>query len=189
MLISKLALMPRCIFCEDDEPIELPEDCETCPQCDLPPFSGMMFDPKRKEEADRLEGDGDLVGAWGILSEEWMAHTDIDYVDDEMAFQILGWIDELFERNPNMTEQRVEMKLMIMRANHYWGGHNEALDRFEEALRIAREADRPDLELEALEIHGSIQSQRYGGIENMPKFNEYEMRISEIKERVRNAYI
>ena len=38
-----------------------------------------------KEQAERLEEDGDLNGAWGILSEEWMNHTDIDYFDDEMA--------------------------------------------------------------------------------------------------------
>ena len=50
--------MPQCIFCEDDGPVDLPEDCEVCPQCDLPPFSGMMFDPKRKEEAERLEAEG-----------------------------------------------------------------------------------------------------------------------------------
>ena len=61
-----------------------------------------------------------------------------------------------------MIDQMVAMKLMVMRVNHYWGGHNEGLDAAEEAMRIAREANRPDLELEALEMHGSIQSQRYG---------------------------
>ena len=35
-----------------------------------------------------------------------MNHTDIDYFDDEMATKIRGWIEDLFERNPNMTEQR-----------------------------------------------------------------------------------
>ena len=176
--------MPQCIFCVEGEPIELPDDCKECPQCFNPPFSGMMFDPKRKEEAERLEGEGDLVGAWEILSEEWMSHTDIDYFDDEMAFRIREWIVELFERNPGMTEQRVEMELMIMRVNHYWGGHNEGLDRFEEALRIANEADRPDLELEALEMHGSIQSQRYGGIQNMPQYDHFCRLRSEIETRI-----
>ena len=141
----------------------------------------MMFDPKRKEEAESLESEGDLSGAWEILSEEWMSHTDIDYFDDEMAFRIREWIVELFKRNPGMTEQRVEMELMIMRVNHYWGGHNEGQDRFEEALRIANEADRPDLELEALEMHGSIQSQRYGGIHNMPQFDDFTRRRDELR--------
>ncbi len=81
-----------------------------------------------------------------------------------------------------MTEQRVEMSLMIMRANHYWGGHNEGLDRFEEALRIARESCRPDLELEVLEMHGSIQSQRYGGIQKMPQFTDFTKRKEELEE-------
>ena len=179
--------MPQCIFCEEGEPIELPEDCKECPQCFNPPFSGMMFDSKRKEEAESLEAEGDLSGAWEILSEEWMNHTDMDYFDDEMATQIRGWIDELFERNPNMIDQRIEMKLMIMRANHYWGGHNEGLDRFEEALRIAREADRPDLELEALEMHGSIQSQRYGGIQNMPQFEEFSKYQEKVKQKLEQS--
>ena len=174
--------MPRCIFCEEGEPIELAEDCEECPQCFNPPFSGMMFDPKRKDEADRLEGEGDLLGAWEILCEEWMSHTDVDYFDDEMATRIRGWIDELFLRNPGMTDQRVEMELMVMRLNHYWGGHNEGFDRFEEALKIAKEADRPDLELEALEMHGSIQSQRYGGIQKMPQFTDFTKRKEELEE-------
>ena len=164
--------MPECIFCQEGG-IDLPSDCETCPECGSPPFSGMMFDPKRKEEAERLEAEGDLDGAWEILSEEWVNHTDMDYFDDEMATQIRGWIDELFERNPNMIDQRVAMKLMVMKVNHYWGGHNEGLDAAEEAMRIAREADRPDLELEALEMHGSIQSQRYGGIQNMPQYDDF----------------
>ena len=68
--------MPECIFCQEDG-IDLPSDCEKCPECGSPPFSGMMFDPKRKEEAERLEGEGDLDGAWEILSEEWVNHTDM----------------------------------------------------------------------------------------------------------------
>ena len=173
--------MPQCIFCEEGEPIELPEDCKECPQCFNPPFSGMMFDPRRKEEAERLESEGDLDGAWSILSGEWMNHTDIDYYDDEMAIQINGWIYELFERNPGMTEQRVEMKLMEMGSHHYWGQHHDGLDAAEEAIRIARVAGRIDLEIDALERHGSIQSIRYGGIENIPSFGEYSKRIEELR--------
>ena len=179
--------MPQCIFCEDDEPIELPEDCEVCPQCDLPPFSGMMFDPKRKEEADRLEEEGDLNGAWEILSGEWMNHTDIDYFDDSMAISISIWIDELFGRNPEMVEQKVEMRLKQMRMHHFWGEHNAGLDRAEEAMRIAREANRPDLELEAMEMHGSSQSQRYGGIENMPQFHDFSSRRDELRKILDDA--
>jgi hypothetical protein len=162
--------MPVCIFCEDED---LPEDCKKCPICDLPPFSGMMFDPKKKETADRLEAEGDLNGAWEILSDEWASHTDIDYYDDEMAIKINSWIYELFQRHPGMTEQRVEKKIMEFGSHHFWGQHDDAIEAAEEAMRIAREGDRPDLELEALERHGSIQSQRYGGIQNMPQYEDY----------------
>ena len=140
----------------------------------------MMFDAKRKEEAERLESEGDLIGAWKILSEEWMAHTDIDYFDDEMAVQLNKWIDELFDRNPEMIEQRVEMKLMVMKLNTALGDHDGSLNAAEEAMRLAREADRPDLELEALEMHGSIQSQRYGGIQNMPQYDDFVSLRSEL---------
>ena len=79
------------------------------------------------------------------------------------------------------------MKLMVMRVNHYWGGHNEGLDAAEEAMRIAREADRPDLELEALEMHGSIQSQRYGGIQNMPQYDDFVSLRGELIGKLDNA--
>ena len=140
----------------------------------------MMFDSKRKEEAERLESEGDLIGAWKILSEEWMAHTDIDYFDDEMAVQLSEWITELFDRNPELIEQRVEMKLMVMKLNTALGDHDGSLNAAEEAMHLAREADRPDLELEALEMHGSIQSQRYGGIQNMPQYDDFVSLRSEL---------
>jgi len=177
--------MPQCIFCEElGEPVELPADCQECPQCSMPPFSGMMFDQERKEDADRMEREGDLNGAWEILSEEWMSHTDMDYYDDEMANRIQGWIYDLFERNPGMIDQRVEMKLMQMSSLHYWEFHNDALKEAEGAMRIARENGRPDLELDALERHGSIQSQRYGGIENMPQFEDFSRYRDEIRQRL-----
>lgn len=157
--------MPECIFCEEFGSDELSEDCTECPECGNPPFSGMMFDQKRKEKADRLEKDGDLIGAWNILSEEWISHTDRDYYDEEMAIKILQWIDNLFERNPNMIEQKINMSIMRMTLLHYWGDHNRAIDILEDAKKIAQEADRDDLELEILENHYSIQHQRYGGKE------------------------
>ena len=144
----------------------------------------MMFDQKSKDDADRMERDGDLEGAWGILSEEWMSHTDIDYYDDQMAIRISGWIEELFQRNPGMTDQRVEMRLMEMSSLHFWGQHDDALGAAEDAMRIAREAGRPDLELEALESHGGIQAQRYGGIENMPQFDDFSRYRKEIEARL-----
>ena len=172
-----------CIFCDE---VGLPDDCEECPACLNPPFSGMMFDPDRKVQADRLEAEGDLEGAWEILSDEWMAHTDVDYYDDEMATRLSGWIYELFERNPGMTEQRVRMKMMEMSVMHYWGLHDDALGNAEDAMRIAREAERPDLELEALENHYSIQSSRYGGREKVPQRDDIESYRKDILQRLDN---
>jgi len=147
----------------------------------------MMFDPKTKEEADRLEAEGDLIGAWGVLSEEWMSHTDIDYYDDEMAIRIHQWICDLFDRNPGMVEQRVQMKLMEMGSMHYWGLHNAGTDAAEEAMRIARESGRADLELEALDSFGSIQSQRYGGIRNMPGYAAHSKYRDDVMKRLEES--
>ncbi len=54
-------------------------------------------------------------------------------------------------------------------------------------MRIAREADRPDLELEALEMHGSIQTQRYGGIQNMPQYDDFSNYRAEILQRIEES--
>ena len=173
-----------CIFCDEGG---LPDDCKECPTCHNPPFSGMMFDPERKERADGLENGGDLGGAWEILSDEWMAHTDMDYYDDEMACKLSEWIYELFDRNPGMIEQRVQMKLMEMSSMHYWGLHEDAIGSAEDAMRIAREAERPDLELEALESHLSVQSSRYGGRHNIPQQKDIERYLREILKRLEKS--
>ena len=176
--------MPECIFCEEYGSDDLSEDCTICPDCGNPPFSGMMFDKKRKEEADRLETEGDLIGAFNILSEEWKSHTDIDYYDEEMATKILQWIDNLFERNPEMIEQKVSINLMRMTSLHYWGGHNEAINIFEEAIKIVKKAEREDLELEILENYFTIQHQRYGG-QNFPDASDFLKRMDVLRENIK----
>ena len=146
----------------------------------MPPFSGMMFDPKRKEEADRLEGEGDLNGAWEILIEEWRNHTDVDYYDDEMAFEIKGWIEGLFSRNPELVEERIKIKLDEMRVCHYQGDHNGGIDAAEDAIQLAKDAERPELEIEALDAHMSIQHSRYGG-RNYPEIEKLTERREELR--------
>ena len=103
-----------------------------------------------------------------------------------MATKILQWIDNLFERNPEMIEQKVSINLMRMTSLHYWGGHNEALDLFEETTNIARREKREDLEIEILNHHISMQKQRYGGIENVPKYQNLDNRIKELESRINN---
>ncbi len=78
------------------------------------------------------------------------------------------------------------MKLMVMKLNTALGDHDGSMNAAEGAMRLAREADRPDLELEALEMHGSIQSQRYGGIQNMPQFELFSGKKEELKKRLSN---
>ena len=174
-----------CIFCDEGG---LPDDCKECPACLEPPFSGMMFDPARKEQADRLEKEGDLDGAWEILSDDWMAHTDVDYYDDEMASRLNQWICDLFDRNPGMIEQRVRMKLLEKDVMHYWGLHDDAIRNSEDAMRIAKEAGRPDLELEALDSHEGSQIGRYGGSQNVPQKEDIERYREDILERLEEKY-
>jgi hypothetical protein len=70
---------------------------------------------------------------------------------------------------------------------HFHGAHNEGLEAAEKAMKIARDANRPDLELHALEMHGSIQSQRCGGIENMPQYEDFSNYKKEIEGRIEDS--
>ena len=151
--------MAECIFCEE----EVSEDAEECPHCDKKPFSGMYFDPSTFDEAARLDEGGDPEGAWRILFEEWRQHTDHDYFDEEMAGKIRERIDALLDRNPGMIGRRIEIMKDDMLIDVFWsGGYDVSIA--EEAMRLAREAGRPDLELEALGQHVSIQVTRHGGV-------------------------
>jgi len=174
--------MPQCIFCEEFGSEDLSEDCKLCPECGNPQFSGMMFDEKRKEEADKLEEKGDLMGTWNILFDEWKSHTDRDYYDEEMAVKISQWIESFFQRRPSLIDQRIDFILCQMYNLHYHGGHNEALDMFNRGLKITKDNRRLDLEIKLLQEHGSIQSQRYGGIENIPNYLEYYTYLSKLLE-------
>ncbi len=150
--------MAECIFCEE----EVSEDAEECPHCDKKPFSGMYFDPSTFDEAARLDEGGDPEGAWRILFEEWRQHTDHDYFDEEMVGKIRERIDALLDRNPGMIGRRIEIMKDDMLIDVFWsGGYDVSIA--EEAMRLAREAGRPDLELGALDQHVSIQVTRHGG--------------------------
>jgi hypothetical protein len=175
--------MPECIFCEEDGP-DLSSDCEICPDCGVPPFSGMMFNPEQKEEAARLEKEDDFGGAFSILSEEWKSHTDVDYFDEKMAETIESWIENLFERHPEMSAQRVEFCLDKMTLLHFYGAHNEAIDFAEKAIRIAKDVNRFDLELEVIDAHLSIQRRRYGGAEHIPDYVLLKERRQEIEDLI-----
>ena len=143
----------QCIFCEE----LIPADSEECPHCDKKPFSGMYFDPEKYKIVDQLEKDGELEKAWELLHEEWMQHGDYDYYDDEMYFELLEKMHELYERNPSLIRQRVDL------IKDYWRNaaayaHFVHKNDIEEGLGIVRKAKRKDLEEELIEyldeLHG-----------------------------------
>ena len=117
-----------CIFCEE----LIPSDSEECPNCDKKPFSGildtentrLLNSSKRKEKG--LE----------LLHEEWMVHGDVDYYDDEMYFELLGE-DELYERNPSLIRQRVDLIKDYWRNAVYYAYVVHKND-IEEGLEIVR---------------------------------------------------
>ena len=151
--------MVECIFCEE----QVSEDAEECPHCSKKPFSGMYFDPSSFDEATRLDQEGDSEGAWRSLFAEWQQHTDLDYFDQEMVVKIRERIDALLDRNPELIDKRVQIMLEDCSIEAYWSGGGHDVTIIEEAMQLARDAQRPDLELAALEHHIGIQVARYGG--------------------------
>jgi len=150
--------MVECIFCEE----QVSEDAEECPYCNKKPFSGMYFDPSSFDEAARLDEEGDSEGAWRILFAEWQQHTDLDYFDQEMVGKIRERIDALLDRNPELIDKRIQIMMEDCSIENYHSGGGHDVTIIEEAMQLARDAQRPDLELAALEHHIGIQVARYG---------------------------
>ena len=138
--------LSACIFCEE----LIPSDSEECPNCDKQPFSGMYFDPEKYKIVEQLEKDGELEKAWELLHEEWMQHGDVDYYDDEMYFELLEKMHELYERNPGLIRQRVDLIKDYWRNAVYYAYVVHKND-IEEGLEIVRKANRKDLEVELID--------------------------------------
>jgi hypothetical protein len=147
--------MPQCIFCENDD---LPEDTQECPDCSNKPFSGMYFDPEQYVRAAALEAEGKVDEAWALLYEEWLAHNDRDYFDEEMGNELEIKLLELFERQPSLVEQRYELCKQTMEIQFYY-----AYFASEETLKDGMEAmlkhGREDLARELVSDHAGIESQ------------------------------
>ena len=137
--------MGECIFCEE----EVDDDAEECPYCHNKPFSGMYFDEETLAKAEALEKNGDVVGAWAILYEEWRQHTDVEYFDQDMAGKMYTLLEALFERHPELVEERLEMLQDEMMIARYWGTIDPK--DVEKGIKIAQNAGRVDLELKFLE--------------------------------------
>jgi|SaaInlStandDraft_1057018.scaffolds.fasta_scaffold284947_1 hypothetical protein len=135
-----------CIFCEE----YIPSNSEECPHCSKKPFSGMYFDSNTYTLVKKLEEKGELKEAWKLLYDEWMQHGDYDYYDDEMYFELLEKMHELYERNPSLLRRRVDLIKDYWRGAAYYA-HFVGQRDIEEGLDIVRKVNRKDLEEELIE--------------------------------------
>ena len=115
------------------------------------------------ETASKLEEGGDVIGAWDLLFGWWIEYTDHEYFDEEKVPLIRERLDALLDRNPELIDKRVQIMLEDCSIEAYWSGGGHDVTIIEEAMQLARDAQRPDLELAALEHHIGIQVARYGG--------------------------
>lgn len=147
--------MPQCIFCEGDD---LPEDTQECPNCGNKPFSGMYFDTEQYVRAAALEAEGKVEEAWALLYEEWLAHNDRDYFDEEMGDEIEVKLLELFERQPSLVEQRYELCKQTMEIQFFWAQFASE-DTLKEGMKAMLRNEREDLARELVSDHAGIESQ------------------------------
>ena len=104
----------------------------------------MYFDPETYKVVEQLEKDGELEKAWKILHEEWIQHGDIDYYDDKMYFELLEKMHELYERNPSLIRQRVNLVKEVWKKIAYHSYYISETE-VEIGLNIAKNAGRQDL--------------------------------------------
>ena len=110
----------------------------------------MYFDPETYKVVEHLEKDGELEKAWKLLYDEWIQHGDYDYYDDEMYFELLEKMHELYELNPSLIRQRVDLIKDYWRGVAYYA-HFVGQRDIEEGLEIVRKANRKDLEEELID--------------------------------------
>ena len=136
----------ECIYCEG----EVDPDEVECPHCGMKPFPGMYLDPKTYENADQMEKDGDIKGAWNLLHEEYRQHTDVEYFDEETAGILHDYLEALYTRHPELlVAEKIDLLLEGLQIGAYWGHYDDSL--VEQAVELAQGAERPDLELKVLE--------------------------------------
>ena len=146
--------MKQCIFCEGDD---LPEDTQECPNCGNKPFSGMYFDTEQYVRAAALEAEGKVEEAWALLYEEWLAHNDRDYFDEEMGDELEVKLFELFERQPSLVEQRYELCKQTMEIQFFWARFASE-DTLKEGMKAMLKHGREDLASELVTDHAGIES-------------------------------
>ena len=165
----------ECIFCEELVDIH---DVE-CPHCGKKPFSGMYLNPKTYDNADQMENDGDIKGAWKLLHDEYRQHTDIEYFDEETAGILHDYLESLYARHAEfLVVEKIDLLLGGLQIGAYWGHYDDSL--VEQAIELAQSVERPDLELKILENHRSNQQALSKGYRPFDSDN-LDQRIQELK--------
>ena len=133
------------------------------------------------ETASKLEEVGDVLGAWDLLFGWWIEYTDHEYFDEEKVPLIRERIDALLDRNPELIDKRVQIMMEDCSIENYHSGGGHDVTIIEEAMQLARDAQRPDLELAALEHHIGIQVARFGAPYREPE--GLRDRLEELRQR------
>ena len=102
--------------------------------------------------------------AWTMLYDHWRGYTDHEYYDDEMAILFAEQLELLYERNPKLVHRKIGLMLDQARSEGYHSGGGYDVKIIEDAIKIAQDNNRPDLELDIIQEHASNQVGRFGGI-------------------------
>ena len=116
------------------------------------------------DEALEQEKLGSPNVAWTILYDHWRGYTDHEYYDDEMAILFAEQLELLYERNRKLVHRKIGLMLDQARSEGYHSGGGYDVKIIEDAIKIAQDNNRPDLELDIIQEHASNQVGRYGGI-------------------------
>ena len=119
----------------------------------------MYFDREQYARAEALEAEGKVEEAWALLYEEWLAHHDMDYFDEEMGDEIDVKLLELFDRQPSLlVQQRYELCRQTMDIQFFWACF-ASLDTLKEGMKAMLRHGREDLARELVSDHAGIEEQ------------------------------
>jgi len=117
----------------------------------------MYFDREQYARAEALEAEGKVEEAWALLYEEWLAHHDMDYFDEEMGDEIEVKLLELFDRQPLLLiQQRYELCRQTMDIQFFWACF-ASLDTLKEGMKAMLRNGREDLARELVSDHAGIE--------------------------------
>ena len=118
----------------------------------------MYFDREQFARAEALETEGKVEEAWALLYEEWLAHNDRDYFDEEMGDEINVKLLELFERQPSLVEQRYELCKQTMEIQFFYA-YFASEDTLKDGMKAMLRHNREDLARVLVYEHAGIESQ------------------------------